>query len=161
MSSLLDPITIGARLNLRNRVVMGSITRNRCVDDNKPGPAQVKHYADRARDGTGLIVSEGVFIDWTGCDWKFTPFMITDDHAAAWEKVTDAVHEAGGKMYFQAWHPGRCAHDEMPIAKEHKAQVLAPSAIKANGGGYRDLPGRPVRTKPSPPEHDTDMFCGI
>ncbi|KAH8705670.1 hypothetical protein BGW36DRAFT_286281 [Talaromyces proteolyticus] len=122
------------------------MSRNRCVDDNKPGPAQIKHYADRARDGTGLIVSEGVFIDWTGCGWQYTPVMITDDHAAAWKKVTDAVHEAGGKMFLQAWHPGRCAHDEMPIAKEHKAQVLAPSAIKANAGEYRDLPGQPGHT---------------
>jgi 2,4-dienoyl-CoA reductase-like NADH-dependent reductase (Old Yellow Enzyme family) len=137
---------------------MGSMTRNRCVDDNKPGQAQIKHYADRAKDGTGLIVSEGIFIDWTGCDWKYTPVMITDDHAAAWKRVTDAVHEVGGKIFMQAWHAGRCAHDEMPIAKEHRVQVLAPSAIKANAGEYRDLPGRPVRTSLFLSEHDAYLL---
>ena len=107
MSSLLEPVTIGGEIPLRNRVVMGSMTRNRCVDDFKPGPAQVKHYADRARDGTGLIVNEGTFVDWMGCDWKYSPVMITDEHAEAWRKVVDAVHEEGGKIFFQAWHPGK------------------------------------------------------
>ncbi|KAL0929779.1 nadh:flavin oxidoreductase nadh oxidase [Colletotrichum truncatum] len=146
MSSLLEPIVVGSKLTLRNRVVMGSMTRNRCFDDCKPGEAQVRHYADRARDGTGLIVNEGTFIDWTGCDWKYSPFMITEDHAIAWRKVTDAVHQAGGKIFFQAWHAGRCQHDQMPIMKEHNGRVLAPSAIKANDGKYRDLPGQPGHT---------------
>ncbi|KAJ4249769.1 hypothetical protein NW762_012111 [Fusarium torreyae] len=147
MSSLLDPIEVGGRLLLRNRVVMGSMTRNRCFDDYKPGPAQIKHYADRARYGTGLIVNEGTFVEWTGCDWKHAPHMITQDHADAWRNVTDAVHEAGGKIFFQAWHAGRCQHDEMPTMKEKAGRVLAPSAIKANAGKYRDLPGEPGHTE--------------
>lgn len=106
MASLLEPVTVGGKLPLRNRVTMGSMTRNRCVDDYKPGQAQITHYADRARDGTGLIVNEGTFVDWTGCDWKYSPFMITDDHSAAWKAVTDAVHKEGGKIFFQAWHAG-------------------------------------------------------
>ncbi|EQB51690.1 NADH:flavin oxidoreductase/NADH oxidase [Colletotrichum gloeosporioides Cg-14] len=146
MSALLEPIIIGGKLSLRNRVVMGSMTRNRCIDDGKPGPAQVQHYVDRARDGTGLIVNEGTFVDWTGCDWKFSPFMITSDHSKAWRVVTDAVHEVGGKIFFQAWHTGRCQHDEMPIMKKHGGVVLAPSAVPAMDGKYRDLPGQPGHT---------------
>ncbi|OJJ55009.1 hypothetical protein ASPSYDRAFT_93033 [Aspergillus sydowii CBS 593.65] len=146
MASLLEPVTVGGKLPLRNRVTMGSMTRNRCVDDYKPGQAQITHYADRARDGTGLIVNEGTFVDWTGCDWKYSPFMITDDHSAAWKAVTDAVHKEGGKIFFQAWHAGRCQHDQMPIMKEKGHKVLAPSNIKANDGKYRDLPGAPGHT---------------
>ncbi|KAK1657431.1 hypothetical protein BDP55DRAFT_699009 [Colletotrichum godetiae] len=123
---------------------MGSMTRNRCIDDGKPGPAQVKHYVDRARDGAGHIVVEGIFVDWTGCDWSFVPFMITSEHAQAWPVATDAVHEVGGKIFFQAWHAGRCQHNEMPIMKKHGGVVLAPSAVKANAGKYRDLSGKPV-----------------
>ncbi|KAL7769846.1 hypothetical protein ACKLNR_001230 [Fusarium oxysporum f. sp. zingiberi] len=146
MSNLLEPITIGGKLPLRNRIVMGSMTRNRCIDDNKPGPAQIKHYADRAKYGTGLIVTEGTFVDWTGCDWKHAPFMVTQDHADAWRRVTDAVHDVGGKIFFQAWHAGRCQHDQLPIMKEKGAKVLAPSAIRAEAGKYRDLPGMPGHT---------------
>lgn len=110
MSSLLEPVVVGGKVLLRNRVVMGSMTRNRCVEDFKPGPAQVKHYADRARDGVGLIVTEGTFVDWTGCDWDRSPVMINEDHARAWRLVTDAVHREGGNIYFQAWHAGTQTH---------------------------------------------------
>ncbi|KAH8767476.1 hypothetical protein F5883DRAFT_671114 [Diaporthe sp. PMI_573] len=146
MSSLLESVVVGGNLSLRNRVVMGSMTRNRCVDNLKPGPAQVRHYADRARDGVGLIVNEGTFVDWMGCDWDNSPVMINEDHAKAWRLVTDAVHREGGKIFFQAWHPGRCQHDQMPIMKEHGGVVEAPSAIKADAGKYRQLPGNPGHT---------------
>ena len=105
MSSLLQPITIGGELALRNRIVMGAMTRNRCLDC-LPGSAQVKFYSDRAKYGAGLIVSEGIFVDWTGCDWVHTPVMITEEHATAWREVTDAVHAVGGKIFFQPWHAG-------------------------------------------------------
>ncbi|RDW63059.1 uncharacterized protein DSM5745_10170 [Aspergillus mulundensis] len=146
MASLLQPVTIGDKLPLRNRVVMGSMTRNRCIDNNKPGPAQVKHYSDRARHGVGLIINEGTFVDWTGCDWMHSPVMIDESHADAWRKVTDAVHEEGGKIFFQAWHAGRIQHDQMPIMLEKDRPVLAPSRIKAEGGKYRDIPGCPGHT---------------
>jgi 2,4-dienoyl-CoA reductase-like NADH-dependent reductase (Old Yellow Enzyme family) len=108
MSSLLEPIAIGGgKLALRNRVVMGALTRNRCVDDMKPGQAQIDHYSQRAKDGTGLIISEGVFIDWTGSHWTNAPVMISEDHCKAWQKVVDGVHQAGGKMFFQPWHAGK------------------------------------------------------
>ncbi|KAG4291359.1 hypothetical protein FPRO06_03245 [Fusarium proliferatum] len=89
MANLLEPITVGGKLPLRNRIVMGSMTRNRCIDDNKPGPAQIKYYADRAKYGTGLIVAEGTFVDWTGCDWKYAPFMVTQGHTDNIEAITD------------------------------------------------------------------------
>lgn len=106
MATLLEPVNVGNRLKLRNRVAMASMTRNRCVDSFKPGPAQVKYYADRARDGPGIIVSEGVLVDWAGIDFKYAPFMISREHAEAWRVVIDAVHKEGARMFFQAWHPG-------------------------------------------------------
>lgn len=105
-SSILEPTVIGQRLKLRNRIAMASMTRNRCIDSFKPGPAQVHHYADRARDGPGIIMSEGTLVDWAGSDWKHAPFMITQEHAKAWRAVTDAVHKEGALMFFQAFHAG-------------------------------------------------------
>lgn len=142
---------------------MGSMTRNRCMNDCKPGDEQIQHYSERAKHGAGLIVAEGTFIDWQGCDWKWAPLMITDHHAQAWEKVTAAVHTQGGKIYFQPWHLGerarmrrndlkflifdclgRCQNEQIPIMQENNHPVVAPSKIPAQGGKYRDLPGTPV-----------------
>ncbi|KAK1671008.1 hypothetical protein BDP55DRAFT_697139 [Colletotrichum godetiae] len=134
MSSLLQPLVVGKQLSLSNRVFMGSMTRNRRVNDCKPGSEQIQHYSQRAKDGAGLIIAEGTFIDWQGCGWKWAPLMITEDHAQAWEKVTAAVHAQGQKIYFQPWH----------LEKNHS--VVAPSKIPAQGGKYRDLPGTPGHT---------------
>ncbi|KAK5028950.1 hypothetical protein LTS07_006332 [Exophiala sideris] len=145
MGALLEPVTTGNGLTLRNRVVMAALTRNRCVDSLKPGPAQVKYYSDRARDGPGIIVSEAILVDWAGTDWKHAPVMIANEHAEAWGIVVDAVHKEGALMFFQAWHVGRCQHDQMPIMKDKGRLVFAPSAIPAKDGRYHDLPGMPVR----------------
>lgn len=90
---------------------MASMTRNRCVDSYKPGPASVKHYADRARDGPGIIVTEGVLVDWAGLDYPHAPVMVSDEHAEAWRVVVDAVHKEGALMFLQAWHAGMCASE--------------------------------------------------
>ncbi|KEF59305.1 uncharacterized protein A1O9_04149 [Exophiala aquamarina CBS 119918] len=146
MSALLEPVTFGKDLVLRNRVAMASLTRNRCVDSCKPGPAQVRYYSDRARDGPGIIVSEGTLVDWAGLDWPRAPCMISNEHADAWRVVVDAVHKEGSLMFMQAWHAGRCQHDEMPIMKNAGRSVLAPSSISAKDGKYHDLPGFPGHT---------------
>jgi 2,4-dienoyl-CoA reductase-like NADH-dependent reductase (Old Yellow Enzyme family) len=143
---------------------MGALTRNRCIDNCKPTEASVKHYADRARDCTGLIVSEGIFVYLTGTDWVHAPVLFETEHAEAWKKVTDAVHMEGGKIYCQTWHAGNCVvclcstglkmltvylgraqHDQMPMLKNNGYPVLVPSKIPASGGKYRELPGNPVR----------------
>lgn len=110
MSSLLLPTNIGTTLQLRNRIVMSALTRNRNIDNLKPGPASVEYYAQRA--AAGLIITEGVLVSPLETPWPYAPVMRSDEHAAAWEKVVDAVHAEGGKIFMQAWHVGRnCGMD--------------------------------------------------
>ena len=104
MSALLQPTTIGKTLQLRNRIVMSALTRNRNVDDLKPGPASIEYYAQRAT--AGLIITEGVLVCPLETPWPYAPVMCSDEHAEAWEKVVDAVHAEGGKIFMQAWHVG-------------------------------------------------------
>lgn len=86
---------------------MGSMTRNRCIDNGMPTQASIEHYATRARDGVGLIIAEGTFISLHGAEWPHAPVMYKREHADAWKKVVDAVHREGGKIFFQPWHPGK------------------------------------------------------
>lgn len=106
-SVILQPVMLGGVIPLRNRICMGAMTRNRCIDNNKPTEASSNHYAARAKDGTGLIIVEGIFIYLTGTDWLHAPVMFEEEHADAWKKVTDAVHQEGGKIFFQPWHAGK------------------------------------------------------
>lgn len=104
MSTLLQPTTIGTSLQLRNRIVMSALTRNRNVDDLKPGPASIEYYAQRAT--AGLIISEGILPYPLETPWPHAPLMCNEEHALAWKKVVDAVHAKGGKIFMQAWHVG-------------------------------------------------------
>ena len=59
----------------------------------------------------------------------FFPGIYTEGQVAAWKKVTDAVHKAGGKIVIQLWHVGRISHvDIQPDGQK----PVAPSAIAAN-----------------------------
>lgn len=61
-----------------------------------------------------------------------------------WKKVVDNVHKRQGLMYLQLWHLGRVAH---PLLQNGRPNV-APSAIAAKGGKFRQLPGAPGYVKP-------------
>src|SRR5690242_9947679 len=144
--ALLEPYQFNSALKLRNRICMGSMTRNRNTDDNKPTAAAARYYSDRARDGAGLIIAEGTFISPTGSEWLHAPMMTTKCHAQAWQPITDAVHTEGGAIFFQPWHEGRAQNDLAPMLQEIGYPVLAPSSIQANAGKYRFLDGIPGHT---------------
>ncbi|GCB21346.1 N-ethylmaleimide reductase [Aspergillus awamori] len=150
MAELLEPVVLGDGIQLRNRICMGSMTRNRCTNGNKPTQVNVKHYADRARDGTGLIVAEGTFICPSGIEWPNAPVMYNDSHAEAWAKVTSEVHKVGGRSSSshgtQVSIARRIQNGNMPMLKESGYPIYAPSKIPAKGGKYRTLEGLPGHT---------------
>lgn len=143
MTSLLQPTTLGT-IPLPNRICMSAMTRNRCIDNGKPTIATFQYYAQRA--SAGLIIAEGTCISPHGVEWPYAPMMYNQNHAQAWKEVTTAVHDAGGRILFQPWHPGRIQNENMPLLKESGYPILAPSKIPAAGGKYRLLDGAPVRS---------------
>jgi N-ethylmaleimide reductase len=105
MSALLQPTVIGLTLHLRNCITMSALTRNRNIDNLKPGPVSVEYYSQRAT--AGLIISEGILVCPLETPWPFAPILCSEEHAIAWKEVVDAVHAGGGKIFMQAWHVGR------------------------------------------------------
>ncbi|MFT4152137.1 MAG: alkene reductase [Paracoccaceae bacterium] len=122
---LFTPLQAGA-IAMKNRVVMAPLTRSRAVG-LVPGPLHVEYYRQRA--GAGLIVNEGTQISPMGQGYMDTPGIHSAEQVAAWRKVTDAVHAAGGKIVVQLWHVGRISHPDLLGGRA----PLAPSAIRANG----------------------------
>jgi len=49
-------------------------------------------------------------------------------HVEGWKKVTESVHEEGGKIFIQLWHVGRISHPKF----HNGEKPLAPSAINPN-----------------------------
>ncbi|KAJ5256832.1 hypothetical protein N7478_012936 [Penicillium angulare] len=153
---LLKPLDVGD-LRLKNRVVMASLTRNR---DNVPRDnLHVPYYAERA--GTGLIISEAALICPQGVEWTFMPGIYAQEHVEGWKKVTDAVHAKGGLIFCQLHHVGRVAHPGTRVQRESGQPVPGPSAIAARGGKFRNVPGAPGYTVPTPiedPQQIIDLY---
>jgi N-ethylmaleimide reductase len=131
---LFSSYTFG-RIQLKNRVVMAPMTRNRCPD-NTPGELVVKYYSQRTE--AGLIITEGTSPSDSGLGYPRIPGLYTNEHMKAWKKVTDEVHKAGSKIFIQLMHCGRVAHTlNLPSGME----IMAPSAITLAGEIWTDQKG--------------------
>ncbi|WP_372762678.1 alkene reductase [Pseudoalteromonas sp.] len=123
---LLAPYQLNSSIELKNRVLMAPLTRCMADDNLVPTQAMVDYYARRA--DTGLIISEATIIRPDAQGYPNTPGLFTSEQIQGWKKVTDAVHNNGGKMFAQLWHVGRVAHPHF-----FDGDVLAPSAIGVEG----------------------------
>ena len=128
--SLFQPFRLGP-IELANRVVMAPLTRNRALEGNVAAPVTGEYYAQRA--SAGLIVAEGSQISPMGQGYLTTPGIYSAAQVAGWKVVTDAVHEAGGRIFLQLWHVGRISHVSL---LPDGAAPLAPSAITAETKTY-------------------------
>ena len=117
---LLEPLNLGFT-TLPNRVIMGSMHVG--LEEVKDGFNRLAaFYAERARGGVGLIVTGGIAPNDRGRPMPGGARLTTPEEAAKHKPVTDAVHEAGGKIAMQILHFGRYAYHE---------QLVAPSALQA------------------------------
>ncbi|MHC4939355.1 MAG: alkene reductase [Planctomycetota bacterium] len=123
---ILEPIRVGS-MELPNRVVMAPMTRSMAGEGLVPTEQSARYYARRA--GAGLIITEATIIRPDGQGYPDTPGIYTDEQVDGWRRVTDAVHEQGGRLFLQLWHVGRVSHPcyldgELPVA---------PSAVPLSG----------------------------
>jgi N-ethylmaleimide reductase len=126
-TKLFEPYKLGP-LTLPNRLVMAPLTRNRALAGLVPNPLAVEYYGQRA--SAGLLVSEATQVSQQGQGYQDTPGIYSKEQVAGWRKVTDRVHERGGRIFLQLWHVGRISH--VSLQQNNQAPV-APSAIRAKG----------------------------
>ncbi|WP_432779410.1 alkene reductase [Burkholderia gladioli pv. alliicola] len=151
MPTLFDPLVVGD-LTLPNRIVMAPLTRARSGDERVPNALMARYYAERA--SAGLILTEATSVTPQGVGYAKTPGIWSDEQVEGWKLVTQAVHEAGGKIFMQLWHVGRISD---PIFLDGQLPV-APSAIAA--GGHVSLV-RPERPFVTPRALELDEIPGI
>ena len=114
-------------LTLKNRLVMAPMTRSR-ADNTKNAPADLHATYYRQRASAGMIISEGSQVSKRGVGYINTPGIYSSEQVDGWKKVTEAVHEEGGKIFIQLWHVGRMSHPDF-----HGGELpLAPSALNPN-----------------------------
>ncbi|HEX6636194.1 MAG TPA: NADPH-dependent 2,4-dienoyl-CoA reductase, partial [Steroidobacteraceae bacterium] len=112
---------------LPNRIVMGSMHTG-LEDRARDYPKLAAYFAERARGGAGLLVSGGIAPNRAGRAKPFAGKLSSGREIDRHRLVTDAVHEAGGRICMQILHTGRYAYHPFPVA---------PSAIRAPISRFR------------------------
>lgn len=123
---LFEPLQLGS-LEIPNRIVMAPLTRCRASEDRVPNALMAEYYAQRS--SAGLILSEATAVSPRGVGYPSTPGIWSAEQVEAWKPVTNAVHDAGGRIFCQLWHVGRISHSSYLGGQA----PVAPSAIAANG----------------------------
>ena len=133
-NTLFTPTQLGS-LSLKNRIVMAPLTRSRAIG-NVPNALMEQYY--RLRAEAGLIITEGTSPSPNGLGYARIPGLFNDEQVQGWRRVTDGVHQAGGRIFVQLMHTGRVGH---PANLPAGASVLAPSAVAAPGEMWTDAGG--------------------
>lgn len=117
---LLAPLDLGFT-TLKNRVLMGSMHTN--LEEQPNGFKRLATYfAERAAGGVGLIVTGGIAPNQESGGMPGAAILKTREDVDHHREVTQAVHDAGGKICMQILHTGRYGYHP---------QNIAPSAIQA------------------------------
>lgn len=125
-SILFNPVKLG-EVELQNRIIMASMSRARTSNPELiPIPLQVEYYKQRA--SAGLVLSEGTWPSREAVGAVNVPGLFNDKQMEGWKPVTEAVHEAGGRIFVQLGHCGAASHPDLLGG----ALPLAPSAVNLN-----------------------------
>lgn len=149
MTTYFDPFQIGD-LSFPNRIWMPPMTRARATAEGLATPLMADYYRQRA--DAGLIIAEGSYINAESAAFDHAPGIYTEAQIEAWKPITDAVHQAGGRIFSQLWHCGRASNSD--LIGGH--QPLSPSGVNDDlamvnvhgllaSGGYTKLAATPSR----------------
>lgn len=93
-------------MHLENRVVVSPMAQYRAVD-GCPTDWHFVHYAERAKGGAGLVITEMACVSPDGRITPGCPGTYAPEHEAAWKRLVDFVHaETPTKIAMQIGHSG-------------------------------------------------------
>ncbi|HGN1704274.1 TPA: FAD-dependent oxidoreductase [Providencia rettgeri] len=117
---LFTPLDLGHTV-LKNRILMGSMHTG--LEEHPQGSERLAHfYRLRAENGVSLIITGGIAPNPEGALTAHGAVLNEEKQLPFHRQITDAVHQADGKIALQILHAGRYGL--------HPA-LVAPSAIQA------------------------------
>ncbi|MFT5656577.1 MAG: 2,4-dienoyl-CoA reductase (NADPH2) [Arenicella sp.] len=131
---LLEPLDLGFT-TLKNRSLMGSMHTG-MEDRASDFPQLAAYFAERARGGVGLIVTGGFAPNVEGWLAPFGSKLSMPWEVARHHQVTDAVHQADGKICLQILHAGRYGYSPLCVsasALKSPISKFKPRALSTRG----------------------------
>jgi len=106
MSILFTPKKIGT-VELQNRFVHSATYEGMAKETGEVSDELIKRYEKLAKGGVGLIITGYMYVHTTGRAFPHQTGIHSDDMIPGLKKLTDTVHQRGGKIAFQLAHAGR------------------------------------------------------
>jgi 2,4-dienoyl-CoA reductase-like NADH-dependent reductase (Old Yellow Enzyme family)/thioredoxin reductase len=123
MSKLFTPIKIG-NLELKNRFMMAPMENGLAKIGGDVSDKLINFLVERAKNDVSIIMTGSIAISPEGRGLPTQLNLYEDSHIIGLKKLTDAIHNAGGKIGAQLYHAGRQASESIT-----GIQPIAPSAI--------------------------------
>ena len=122
-------------LRLKNRIVVSPMDQYRAVDGT-PTDWHLVHYAERAKGGAGLVITEMTCVSPEGRISPGCAGLYAPEHEAAWKRIVDFVHaETDAKIGMQLGHSGPKGSTQLgwqdvdaPL-QDDNWQVIGPSSV--------------------------------
>ena len=106
-NKLFEPMNIG-KCEIKNRIVMAPMLVGLGTIDGTVTEKQLDYYEERAKGGTGLIITEITRVnDVTGAAAFAQMAASHDYHIEGMRKLADRIHKHDAKIFVQLHHPGR------------------------------------------------------
>ena len=106
-NTLFSPIKIG-NVEIKNRICMAPMLMDFGQFDGRTTDQLMNYYEERAKGGTGLIITEITRVnDITGGSAFAQLGMSHDYQIEGMKKLADRIHSHGSKIFVQLHHPGR------------------------------------------------------
>jgi len=136
-SALAQPLRIGT-VTVPNRIMQTAHSKQ--YSDRVESDRETAYYVRRALGGCGLFVAGNHFVHPTGSIKGFEDAYRPEGVAAS-KRMTDAVHEAGAKVFVQLNHHGAQAQADSPDGPRTvyaPSRILSPSTAHATREMDRD-----------------------
>ncbi len=133
---MLKPGKIG-NLEIKNRVVMPAMGCSLAESSGEAGQRMIKYYADRARGGVGLIITEITRVDDVTGVGTPNQLSVTGTYMIGQlSRLAEAVHAYGTKIFVQLHHPG----NQTPSRLINGLQPVSASDVTCNVIGEQPRP---------------------
>ncbi|WP_040214529.1 NAD(P)/FAD-dependent oxidoreductase [Clostridium polynesiense] len=134
-NKLFSPIKIRG-MEFKNRVVFPAMGTKMASDDRFVTQQLIDYHTARAKGGNGLNFTEVASVHTPSAPKKF--LSISDDKfIPGLKKLTDSIHQAGGKAGVQLWQGG------LAVASYEEAIIILPSDMPIRGTD-KVIPGASV-----------------
>ena len=119
-------------VTLKNRVVMPAMGTGLASSDGELTEQQIRYYEERAKGGTGLIITEFTTVDFELGRAAANQLRFDDDlFIPGFRRLADAVHTYGARVFVQLHHAGRESSSYLTGGK----QIVAPSPVTCEAIG--------------------------